>query len=215
MPISVPVLLQVSALHFHYPQQVVFDQWSASFAAGVNLVCGAEGSGKSTLLQLMGGALAAQAGAVRLGQIDLQPPQAVAQALVFCSEPNSSEWDQFTVLAYFAQMATRYAHFDATRLAVAIAGLSLAPHTHKQLFMLSTGSKRKVWLAAAWAAGATLTLLDEPFAGLDQASLRFFCGLLNQVSHDSGQLWVLALYEAPPGLQLSAVIDLDVKAVGA
>ncbi|MEB0138805.1 MULTISPECIES: ABC transporter ATP-binding protein [unclassified Undibacterium] len=211
MPVCSSVLLQVSALHFHYPQHLVFDQWSASFSAGVTLVCGGEGSGKSTLLQLIGGVLHAQGGSICLGEVDLQTPQAAAQACVFRSEPHSSEWDQLTVAAYFSQMAARYVHFDTTRLAVAVAGLSLTPHSHKQLFMLSTGSKRKVWLAAAWAAGATLTLLDEAFAGLDHASLCFFCGLLNQVSDNSRQAWILALYQAPPQLQLRAVIDLDVS----
>ena len=32
---------------------------------------------------------------------------------------------------------------------------------------LSAGTRRKVWLAGAFASGAAVTLLDEPFAALD------------------------------------------------
>ena len=76
------------------------------------------------------------------------------------------------------------------------------------MYMLSTGSKRKVWLAAAFAAGAALTLLDDPFAALDQPSIRFVLGLLKEAATDPERAWLLADYQAPPGLSLAAVIDL-------
>ena len=52
-----------------------------------------------------------------------------------------------------------------------IQAFELTPHLEKPLYMLSTGSKRKVWLAAAFASGAAVTLLDQPFAALDKASV--------------------------------------------
>jgi len=51
--------------------------------------------------------------------------------------------------------------------------------------MLSTGSKRKVWQAAAFASGAALNLIDDPFAGLDQGSINFVTQQLNQAVHRS------------------------------
>jgi energy-coupling factor transporter ATP-binding protein EcfA2 len=76
------------------------------------------------------------------------------------------------------------------------------------MYMLSTGSKRKVWVAAAFAAGAAHTLLDDPFAALDQPSIRFVLGLLQEVASDPMRAWLVADYQAPAGLSLASVIDL-------
>ena len=75
--------------------------------------------------------------------------------------------------------------------------------------MLSTGSKRKVWLAAAFASGAAVTLLDEPFAALDKASIGFVLELLGDVAAHTERAWVLADFEAPGKVPLAAILDLD------
>jgi ABC-type nitrate/sulfonate/bicarbonate transport system ATPase subunit len=77
----------------------------------------------------------------------------------------------------------------------------------KQLFMLSTGSKRKVWLTAAFASGAALLLLDEPFAALDAPSIAFVKEQLQGISAHAGRAAVIADYAAPGGVLLAGVID--------
>jgi energy-coupling factor transporter ATP-binding protein EcfA2 len=89
-----------------------------------------------------------------------------------------------------------------------VEGLSLGEHQHKPLYMLSTGSKRKVWLAAAFAAGAPVTLLDVPFASLDKASIRFVTEQLCQQAKVATRAWVFADYEAPSGLPFVSTLDL-------
>ena len=74
--------------------------------------------------------------------------------------------------------------------------------------MLSTGSKRKVFLAAALASGAQVTLLDDPFAALDTASIRFLLGWLNAAASATDRAWVIAGHVAPDGLPLAQIIDL-------
>ena len=76
------------------------------------------------------------------------------------------------------------------------------------MYMLSTGSRRKVWLAAAFSAGATLTLLDDPFAALDRPSIAFTLAMLHKAATDPARAWLLADYQAPTGLSLASVIDL-------
>jgi ABC-type multidrug transport system ATPase subunit len=123
-------------------------------------------------------------------------------------EPRSEAFDQLTAREYFASLPAAYPGFDDTLLPSLTEGLSLIPHLDKQLYMLSTGSKRKVWLAAAFAAGATLNLLDDPFAGLDKASINFVVKMLNQLAEDPARAWVIALYEAPEGVPLATVVEL-------
>ena len=78
----------------------------------------------------------------------------------------------------------------------------------KNIFMLSTGSRRKLYLAAAFASRAALTLLDTPFAALDKISIRFALTLLAEATQDSSRLWVLADYAQPEGMTLPTMIDL-------
>jgi heme exporter protein A len=109
---------------------------------------------------------------------------------------------------YFKSQHRLHAGFDAQALGTLTEGLSLTPHLDKPLFMLSTGSKRKVWLAAAFAACAPVTLLDEPFAALDKASIGFVMELLADAAGQPARAWVIAHYEAPGNLPLAAIIDL-------
>ncbi|HWW05864.1 ABC transporter ATP-binding protein [Collimonas sp.] len=201
-------ILQAVNLTFHYPERELFDNWSADIPAGVTLVRGGDGRGKSSLLRLLAGALPAQAGELQINDVRWHEQPDVYRRQVFWMEPRSEAFDQMTAREYFASLPAAYPGFDDALLPELTEGLSLTPHLDKKLYMLSTGSKRKVWLAAAFAAGATLNLLDDPFAGLDKASINFVVQMLNQVASDPAQAWVIALYEAPEGVPLAAVVEL-------
>jgi ABC-type multidrug transport system ATPase subunit len=137
------------------------------------------------------------------------PEQPEAYRLqVFWADTRSTAHDALTCRDYLATVQRLYPAFDEARLNRAIEGLSLAPHLDKNIFMLSTGSRRKLYLAAAFAAGAALTLLDTPFAALDKVSIRFALTLLAEAAQHSDRLWVLADYEQPEGMTLPTLIDL-------
>lgn len=74
--------------------------------------------------------------------------------------------------------------------------LDLAPHEAKQLFMLSTGSRRKVALVGLLAAGALVTGLDQPFAALDAGSARVLREFLAEAANHASRTWLVADYEA-------------------
>ena len=200
-------LLQASNLHFSYPERQLFTRFSAHIAPGITLVRGGDGRGKSTLLRPLAGALPVQSGQLHINSIDLQAQPAHYKAQIFWAEPTSDAFDQWAVPDYFQWQRSRYAAFDDKLLAEMTDGLGLQTHSHKQLFMLSTGTKRKVFLAAAFAASAQVTLLDEPFAALDAASVGFVLGRLKDGANDN-RAWVIADYLAPEGLNLTQVIDL-------
>lgn len=78
----------------------------------------------------------------------------------------------------------------------------------KALYMLSTGTKRKVYLAGALASSAAVTLLDEPFAALDKTSSDLLLELLKEAATHPSRAWVVADYVAPRGVRLAAQIQL-------
>jgi ABC-type multidrug transport system ATPase subunit len=201
-------ILQASALHFSYPDRQLFTSFSADMPSGITLIRGGDGRGKSTLLRLLAGALPVQSGQLSINGVDLQTQPENYMTQVFWAEPRSDAFDQLTALGYFELQRSRYAGFDDGVLADMTKGLGLQEHLHKQLFMLSTGSKRKVWLAAAFAVGAAVTLLDEPFAALDTASIGFILAWLQGAPSVTDRAWVIADYVAPDGLAITQIIDL-------
>ena len=202
-------ILQTRGLTFEFPKQPVFSQFSATLPAGITYVIGGENCGKSTLLRLFAGDLIPQAGSIEVCGISSKVNLTSYKKHVFWVDPRTSTHDQISANEYFDLQRKDYPEFDDTLLLELIEGLSLSDHVSKAIYMLSAGSKRKVWLAAAFASGATATLLDEPFAALDKASINFLLERLERVAHNTKRALVIADYEVPQDLSTVLTIDLD------
>jgi ABC-type multidrug transport system ATPase subunit len=205
---SRPLVLQARDVCFAYPQQPLLVDVSLLAPAGVSLVRGGDGVGKTTLLRILAGDLPADSGQVQLGDVQLRQQPAAYQKQVFWVNPRATAFDDIAPHAYWAQMQLQYAQFDAQGLPGLIEGLSLTDHVNKPLYMLSTGSKRKVFLAAAIASNALLTLLDEPLAALDKPSINFVLRQLRAAAKAAQRVYVVAHYEALGDMPLAAMVDL-------
>ena len=205
---AMSAVMRADGLHFQYAGHALFANFSAHVMPGVTLVCGGSGRGKSTLLRMLAGALPLTTGQLHVNGISLQDQPAAYRQQVFWTEPRTDAFDQITALEYFQLQRQTHGGFTESDLVALVDGLSLEPHLDKPLYMLSTGSKRKVWLAAAFASGAALTLLDEPFAALDTASIGFILSMLEDAATHRTRAWVLAHYEAPGEVPLAGTIDL-------
>lgn len=188
--------------------RTLFQGWTAQVAPGLHWVCGDEGVGKTTLLRLLAGELAPQAGQV----------QRPGNGSVFWVDPRTTAHDQAVVRDLLAQLLAPFLGTHPTANPSGVPAwadaLDLTPHLDKPLYMLSTGSRRKVWLVAAMASGAAVTLLDQPCAALDKASERVFWALLAQALADQPQrVWVLADYAVPAGAPAGRVWELPVGGV--
>lgn len=200
--------MQIEGLCFGYPGHPLFSNWSACIVPGVTLLRGGDGRGKTTLLRLLAGALQADAGELKIRGISLQSQPLVYRSQVFWIEPRSQAFDKMTAPEYFDSQRIFHPGFDNNMLARLVDGFDLGPHLHKALYMLSSGSQRKVWLAAAFASGAAVTLLDQPFAALDNASVCFLEQLVQDAAAQPDRAWVLAHHEAPGQALLAGVIEL-------
>jgi ABC-type multidrug transport system ATPase subunit len=202
------VILQVTGLCFDYPGRPLLQDLTISIPAGISLIRGEDGCGKTSLLQLFAGELAATSGQLKINDTDFEQQTLAYRQQVFWTDPRSDAFDQISVFSYFETVRRQSPNFDEPLLAAMIAGLGLSPHLDKALYMLSSGSKRKVWLAAAFASGAPLTLLDEPFAALDQSSNQFVMRMLTQAANQADRAWVISHYERLGDIKLMALIDL-------
>ena len=203
-----PTVIQVVNLSFSYPQTDVFSSLSFNLSAGVTLVQGGDGRGKTTLMRLLAGDLKPQSGHILFNGLTLPNPPEVERHKVFWMDPRSTEHDPIKACDYLDHQAKRWPDFDLKGLPGLIEGLSLSEFLDKPLYMLSTGSKRKVWLAAAFASNADVALLDDPFAALDKPSVRFVTEVLRKFATQTKRAIVITGYSAPDNLPLAGLIDL-------
>ncbi|SEA21351.1 ATP-binding cassette domain-containing protein [Variovorax sp. YR216] len=207
-PAAPSPILDVTDLYFAHPgQPALAAGWSASIDAGVTLLYGDTGSGKSTLLRLIAGHLPAR-GLLSLAGARLDhEPEAYRRNVFFC-DPETDAFDKVSAVECTASLRAGDARFNEAGWRTFVEGFSLTPHLDKPMYMLSTGSKRKVWLAAALASGRALTLLDEPAAALDAASIRFLWHTLASLAERPDRAIVVASASRIDSVPLSGSMDL-------
>lgn len=191
-----------SASHFQLAIQNItcgpLQQRSFAWPTGVSWVCGDEGKGKTTLLRILAGDVTPTAGRV------LTP-----EGGVFWVDLQSSAHDAMTVQACWDTLRAHHLRWNQALLQDLADELDMTQHRDKRLNMLSAGSRRKVMVVAALASGATVTLLDQPFAALDLASIRVIHAFLQEAAEHPSRAWIVADYEAPHDLPLASVLNLD------
>lgn len=184
-----PVLV-LEQLQMRWPHGALFSALDWCVPAGAALVQGGPGSGKTTLLRLLAGALAPTGGKTLLRGAP------VRSADVFWPEREAAGAEQVVLRDWWRALAGRYPGWDSAALERHAQGFALTAHQDKAFFMLSTGTRRKAWFAAALASGAPLTLIDEPLAGLDLASQRYLSAAIADAAQQPGRLVVVA-HDAP------------------
>lgn len=206
-PTSTPIL-QLQDIGFAYPaQSAIASGWTASIGAGVTLLHGDTGAGKSALLQVIAGVLPASGRLTVAGtRLDASPEAYRRQ--VFFVDPATDRFDQLTARECTRQLTEGDSGFDPAAWQALVDGFSLEPHLDKKLFMLSTGSRRKVWMAAGLASGRPLVLLDEPTAGLDAGSTRCLWRALTDVAGQGRRAVLVASAALIDTVPLAATIAL-------
>lgn len=153
---------------------------------GLHAVTGDEGSGKTRLLQELS--------------------ESVADALWL--DLRLPELDQHTPEQVWAELQVRCPRWGVQLQTELAEALNMQEHLGKRLFMLSTGSRRKVGLVGLLASGATITCIDQPYVSLDMASVLVVREFLGDMASHPSRAWLVADYEADPELNWSSVTAL-------
>ena len=164
----------------------------ATLPTGLIAITGGERSGKTTLLRRLCGDL---------------PGAPVPDALWL--DLGLPGHDDQTARQVWAALQARCPRWNAGLQQDLAEALALLPHADKPLYMLSAGSRRKVALVGLLASGATRTGLDQPYAALDQASVRVLRGFLQDMAEHPTRSWLVADYEADAQLPWRQVMALD------
>ncbi len=189
-------VLQIQRLTGGPHSTQLFTDQDVQIPAGLTAVTGDEGTGKTSLLRLLAGDLPLQTGT--------RP--AVDALWLNLSLPGH---DEDTPEQVWAALHKQCPQWSAVLQAALVQALSLQVHLDKKLFMLSTGSRRKVGLVALLSCGATLTCIDQPYVSLDQVSIQVVRDFLNDMADHPTRAWLVADYEADPDVDWQSAIALS------
>lgn len=189
---------QVQGLHFGHPGRWLFTGLDLELAPGLIWLQGPNGSGKSTLLRLLGGVLQPSAGRLSLAGVDAaMDPLGYRRELFWCG-PDGIALDHLRADEYLGLLAGLFPRWQGERLPALLDALALTPQLAQRVGALSTGTQRKLQLAAAAVAGTAGVLLDEPLNALDQAARPCVLALLDE-ARQGPRIWLVASHEALEG----------------
>lgn len=165
-------MLRIENLSKRYGDHLVFEGLNLHLSPGCYALCEEDNTGKSTLLKIIAGELAADSGAVWIDGLPLKNGCADARLrLAYIPEnclihPSKTGRQLLEEIAHEKQVVV-----DATVLEFA-EHLGLTPHLDKPFEQMSTGTRRKVYLAAATLGNPAVIAADGPSDGLDAPARR-------------------------------------------
>lgn len=181
-------MLDVFELRKRYRQTMAVDGISFRLEAGeiVGLV-GPNGAGKSTTLKILSGLIRSYEGRVHYEGRDLTDPKNLASyrdAIGFL--PENAEISDYLSGHEFLSLVGALHRLSPDRIERRIdtlcRGLKMDHALHFSVSSYSKGMKQKILLAATLLHNPRILLLDEPFSGLDFASIDLLKALLRQLA---------------------------------
>lgn len=188
--------------------------WSTRALEGIDLelesgegllVLGHNGSGKSTLAWILAGLLQPSEGTATLDGV---PIDHVVGRVGLAFQHARLQLLRSTVANDIA--AASGAGLEVVPTALASVGLDPAIFANRRVDELSGGEIRRAALAGILARHPSVIVLDEPFAGLDDAGRLSLGKLLLRLRHDSGITVVIVSHDDDlPGGLINRVVELE------
>lgn len=190
--------ISVRDVTVHYGEVLALDGATLEIEPGrVCGLVGMNGSGKSTLFKTIMGLLRPDSGTVAVN--GGTPTKArKAGSVGYVPQSEDVDWG-FPLSVRDVVMTGRYGHMGFTRhpkqvdhdaVDHALERVELTEYADRQIGQLSGGQKKRTFVARGIAQGATILLLDEPFAGVDKRSEATITRLLRELADDGATVLV-------------------------
>jgi Cu-processing system ATP-binding protein len=164
-------MIEIHDVRKRYGRTTVLDGVNLHIACGrVTAILGHNAAGKTTLIKSILGLTRPDSGTIRVAGHEIDDDGAYRAGIGYM--PQIARFpDNLTGADLFAMMSDLRSD-TATRDEELVDRLSLRPHLHTPLRVLSGGTRQKVNVALAFLFSPRLLILDEPTAGLDPVASR-------------------------------------------
>lgn len=195
-----PAAIEISNVSVRYHEKVVLENATARVPKGA--ICGLvgmNGAGKSTLFKAIMNAVPLQNGSVKLEGKTVKMAQKKG-IVAYVPQTEMIDWN-FPVSVEDVVMMGRYGFMNIFRRAdekdkaavkKALERVRLSEFATRQVGQLSGGQKKRVFVARALAQGASILLLDEPFAGVDAKTEASLVELLKELQRQGVTVLIAA-----------------------
>jgi len=182
--------LAVRGLTVSYGEKPAVFSVDATFpTAALSAIVGPNGAGKSTFLKAVLGIVPRVSGEIRIFG---EPIDKARGRIAYVPQRASVDWDfptsvmDVVLMGLYRELGLlrRVRPTHRERALAALERVGMADFAGRQIGQLSGGQQQRVFLARALAQGADLTLLDEPFAGVDAATERAIVAVLQSLRDD-------------------------------
>jgi len=188
-------MIEVSGLHKQFAQNILYKDYCISFTAPRVCIEAPNGQGKTTLLMMLAGLEQPQSGQLLFaGKVLSEPYKQVAIASDRIALPDFLTAKQIINLTLSS--------LDCDWPAALVSGFNFENFLDTRFDALSSGNQKKCQLILAFMRRAPYLLLDEPSAALDQASIKYLLGLLDEYLTDKaeGQI-IITCHEPAPFIE--------------
>jgi len=187
-----PTAVEVHDLTIAYHRRPVLWDVDVSIPSGrLVAIVGPNGAGKSTLLKAVLGLVPMASGYVRIFDRELKDARSL---VAYVPQRESVDWD-FPVNALDVVTMGRYGRLgwlrrpgreDRDAAMAALEKVGMGAFASRQISQLSGGQQQRVFIARALVQEAPLSMMDEPFAGVDAATEQAIVELLRSL-RDQGR----------------------------
>jgi heme exporter protein A len=195
--------VQAVGLHKEFGRRSAVSGVGFDLAAGDCLALfGPNGAGKTTLLRLVAGLLKPTRGIAKVNGVDVRR-DARARAEVGLISHQSMLYAPLTALENVEFTARLYGLRDPRAAArAALDSLRVLDRADVPLRTLSRGLQQRVSIARAMVHAPSVVLLDEPYAGLDDAGARVLTDVLQSLKAHGATL-IVVTHNVAEGLTLA------------
>lgn len=215
--------IEINDVSVRYQEKVVLENATISVPSGsICGLVGMNGAGKSTLFKAIMNAAPLVKGSVKLNGLTVKVAQKKG-VVAYVPQTEAVDWN-FPVSVRDVVMMGRYgfmnvlrisSHKDEIAVQKALERVHLTDYADRQVGQLSGGQKKRVFVARALAQGASILLLDEPFAGVDAKTEAALVELFKELQKQGVTILIAAHDLATIGTYCDHIILLKNRVVAA
>ena len=186
-------LLKVENISKQFGYRKVLNKVKLHLKAGeLTLLLGKNGAGKTTLLKIIAGLVRPTSGGIHFQGRDIADcPDQLREAIGVISHASHfyGELSAKENLTFFGKL--RKIQQLQTKISTALADTGLSPYLDLPVKTFSSGMNKRLNIARLMVCQPQVLLLDEPYSGLDMASIQFFNDYIGEYKASGGTVLLI------------------------